>query len=143
MYFCCVRQPALTKQGEVVFQIRDRVSLLISWQPQFELFVFVSTHNLKFLTSYEYLQNVIFLMFAIKRPMFNAVFVPNKVANNSSSKIKMEKEEEKTIESTSVNRPEHYRRAQTGEQLAALNFWVLQSTLFQTSEQGKASYTPA
>ena len=39
--------------------------------------------------------------------------------------------------------PEHYRRAQKGEQPAVSNFWVLQSTLSQTGEQGKASYTPA
>ena len=38
--------------------------------------------------------------------------------------------------------PEHYHRAQTKEQQEVSNFWVLQSTLSQISEQGKASYTP-
>lgn len=39
--------------------------------------------------------------------------------------------------------PEHYRRVQTMEQQEVSNFLGLQSTPFQTSEQGKASYTPA
>jgi hypothetical protein len=38
--------------------------------------------------------------------------------------------------------PEHYRRVQTMEQQEVSNFLGLQSTPFQTSEQGKASYTP-
>lgn len=36
----------------------------------------------------------------------------------------------------------YYHRAQTGEQQAVSNFLELQSTLVQTNEQGKSSYTP-
>lgn len=42
-----------------------------------------------------------------------------------------------------ISIPEHYRRVQTMEQQEVSNFLGLQSTPFQTSEQGKASYTPA
>lgn len=38
--------------------------------------------------------------------------------------------------------PEHCHRAQTMEQQAISSFWVQQNIPFQTSEQGRASYTP-
>lgn len=39
--------------------------------------------------------------------------------------------------------PGRYHRVQTAVQQGVSNFWAQQSTLSQTSEQGKASYTPA